>query len=141
MGALTMGWLFLVMIACGAAVFTFAARDGAHKRGFPPNAAGMTAGALVVAVGIIGLVLSWGGAARAQAALYMPWGDLTAFLAEAYGERPIGGGEVSPDTVMVVFAAKGGASFTIAVRRAQGTACVVSGGKNWEPGDLPDEET
>lgn len=60
-----------------------------------------------------------------------PYRQMTAFLAERYGETPQGVGLVSPGRIVEVFAGAGG-SWTILVTSASGQSCILAAGEGWE---------
>lgn len=61
------------------------------------------------------------------------------FLAEAYGEAPVGRGIANNGGLIEVFAGADGATWTILITMPDGDACMVAAGHAWER--LPGPET
>lgn len=62
----------------------------------------------------------------------MQWPEMKDFLAKRYGEVPAGGGQVHSTSVVQVLTSPGGATWTIVIVNANGNACALTAGKNWE---------
>lgn len=58
--------------------------------------------------------------------------EMAARLEKKFGETPVARGQVSADTLLVVFARPDGESFTVLRVHASGKACVVTSGRGWE---------
>ncbi len=57
---------------------------------------------------------------------------VVAFLADAYGEAPVGRGVANNGGPIEVFAAADGATWTILITMPDGAACMVAAGHSWE---------
>ena len=54
------------------------------------------------------------------------------YLADKYGETPVGQGLTNPNSLLVeLFASKNGETWTLLVSYPNGTSCVIAAGKDW----------
>ena len=59
------------------------------------------------------------------------------YLADNYGETPVGHGLTNPNGLLVeLFTSKDGGTWTLLVSHPNGTSCVIAAGKDWR-GVLP----
>ena len=65
-----------------------------------------------------------------------PRAEVVTRLKAEYGELSVGVGTSSPDLVVEVFVAATG-SFSVVFSRANGIACIIAVGENWESKPLP----
>ena len=86
---------------------------------------------------LVALVLTLCGTGLAQAAQSRcaPHADMLSVLAKQYGETPQAIGLIGGNTVLEVLSSKAG-SFTILVTQANGMACIVAAGQDFE--EVPD---
>jgi len=68
----------------------------------------------------------------AQARVCGPAPAMIAALGQRYHEADVGGGQVDGRTVVRIFAAPDGATFTVLVVTATGMACVIAAGRDFE---------
>lgn len=61
-------------------------------------------------------------------------------LKSKYNEVEMGGGIVNEQTVFVVFVSPDGATWTMAVMRADGGSCVIGSGENWFQSRIPGKD-
>lgn len=72
---------------------------------------------------------------RAEAqALCAPWPELKKQFSERLHEETVSTGQVSPTLVLVIIASPEGETWTAIAVHATGMGCILSAGKNWEPG-------
>ncbi len=59
-------------------------------------------------------------------------------LKNRFQETAIGGGiTASAKTIIQVFASPSGKTFTVLSIQADGLACIIAAGRDWQPGTLP----
>ena len=89
--------------------------------------------ALVVASVLAGAVRhGW-----AQASTCAPAAAIIPVLKDRYHEVDVGGGQVDGRTVVRIFAAPDGNTFTVLVITATGLACVIAAGRDFEVAPPP----
>lgn len=89
--------------------------------------------ALVVAGALAGAIRhGW-----AQASACAPAPAILGALRERYHEVDVGGGQVDGRTVVRIFAAPDGKTFTVLVITATGLACVIAAGRDFEVAPPP----
>lgn len=105
-----------------------------------------TAGRWLDRIMIVALLVMLGAAtvflfasrAKAQPVTCFPFAQLRDGLKARYHETAIGGGIYSGgQSIVQVYASAEGATFTILAIQSDGLACVIAGGKDWQPGTLP----
>ena len=83
----------------------------------------------------LALTLAGTGLAQAETPRCAPHADMLALLAKHYGEAPQAVGLIGGNAVLEVLSSRAG-SFTILVTRADGMACIVAAGQDFE--EVPD---
>jgi hypothetical protein len=61
-----------------------------------------------------------------------PRDEVLKFLAEKFGETPIGMGLAANGTVVEVLASEGGATWTLIINLPDGRACIAVDGQHWQ---------
>lgn len=83
--------------------------------------------ALVAVLFAAGVRRGW-----AQQSICGPAAVVIDALTNGFGEQDIGGGQLNPQLVMRIYAAPGGATFSIVTIATDGSACVQTFGKDFE---------
>lgn len=97
---------------------------------------------ITLAVLVVLALACLGGAFKASAqpapGLYcFEWKLVKERFAEKYGEVPVSGGRTKDGQAVIVLASPAGKSFTILLLDKAGRACLLGGGIDWKPGELP----
>lgn len=95
--------------------------------------------ALIGAAAIAGFALiAWPWKAKAQQMPCAPYGQMSADLATKYGERVVGAGLDTPQSMVQLFVSPSG-SWTIVSVDTNGLTCIRAAGNSWESIDLPED--
>lgn len=68
-----------------------------------------------------------------QAPRCFPYESLKAALGQTALEAPVGGGISIRGGLVMLFTARDGSTWTLIVRRSDGTACPITSGEGWQP--------
>jgi hypothetical protein len=74
--------------------------------------------------------------AEAAAQTCLPFDAVVTHLATRWDEMPIGAGMVNGGAILVLFSERSGATWTLVVRRADGSSCSIASGTGWEASDI-----
>lgn len=83
---------------------------------------------LIIAMAVLALLAP----AKADAAQCAPFDEVLAGLATRWDEAPVAGGLVDQGAILVLFSDSEGDTWTLVLRQANGTACLVASGTGWQ---------
>ena len=90
-----------------------------------------------MALAAVGACLILSTCAEAEAQACMPAEKVRQVLASRFHEIPVSYGQIDASSVLMLFLAPDGETFSLVVMRTDGLGCLLSSGTGWEQRDVP----